>query len=98
MTIVKVNATVKRGHVAFSFTKRGVAFSLTKGKYGLFVRVEAIFKANWAAPPAGGVLRLVLQTFRHSIHENGSRYFLILGRLSVHSGLFLLAGHDSRLI
>ena len=98
MTIVKVNATVKIGGVAFSFTKRGVAFSLTNEKHGVFVGVEGIFKANWNAPPAGGVLRLVLQTFRHSIHENGSRYVLILGSLSVHSGLFLLAGHDSRLI
>ena len=43
--------------------KRGVAFSLTNGKHGLFVGFEGIFKANWATPPAGGVLRLVLQTF-----------------------------------
>ena len=63
MTIVKVNATVKIGGVAFSLTNRGVAFSLTNGKHGLFVGVEGIFKANWNAPPAGGVLRLVLQTF-----------------------------------
>jgi hypothetical protein len=63
LTIVKVNATVKRGGVAFSLTKRGVAFSLTSGKHGLFVGVEGIFKVNWATPPAGGVLRLVLQTF-----------------------------------
>ena len=91
MTIVKVNATVKRGHVAFSLTKRGVAFSLTNGRHGLFVGVEDIFKANWATPPAGGVLRLVLQTFRRSIHENGSGDVLILGSLSVHSGLFLQA-------
>ena len=38
-----------------------------------------------------GVLRLVLQTFRRSIHENGSGDVLILGSLSVHSGLFLQA-------
>ena len=63
MTIVKVNATVKIGGVAFSLTKRGVAFSLTNGKHGVFVGVEGIFKANWDAPPAGGALRLVLQTF-----------------------------------
>ena len=44
MTIVKVNATVKRGHVAFSFTKRGVAFSLTNGKHGVFVGVEGILR------------------------------------------------------
>ena len=50
MTIVKVNATVKKDHVAFSFTKRGVAFSLTNGKHGVFVGVESIFKANWDAP------------------------------------------------
>lgn len=68
MTIVKVKATVKRGRVAFSFTKRGVAFSLTNGKHGLFVGVEGIFKANWAPPPAGGVLRLVLQTLSSGGH------------------------------
>ena len=67
-TIVEVNATVQRGHVAFSFTKRGVAFSLTSGKHGLFVGVEGIFKANWATPPAGGVLRLVLQTLSSGGH------------------------------
>ena len=50
LAIVKVNATVKRGHVAFSLTKRGVAFSLTNGKHELFVGVEGIFKANWATP------------------------------------------------
>ena len=54
LTIVKVNATVKRRHIAFS---------LTNGRHGLFVGVEGIFKANWSAPPAGGALRLVLQTF-----------------------------------
>ena len=68
LTIVKVNATVKRGHVAFSLTKRGVAFSLTNGKHGLFVGVEGIFKVNWATPPAGGVLRLVLQTLSSGGH------------------------------
>ena len=43
MTIVKANATVKKGSVAISFTKRGVALSLTNGKHGLFVGVEGIF-------------------------------------------------------
>ena len=36
---------------------------VTNGKHEVFVGVEDIFKANWAAPPAGEVLRLVLQTF-----------------------------------
>ena len=41
-TIVKVNATVKRGGVAFSLTKRGGAFSLTNEKHGLFAGIEGI--------------------------------------------------------
>ena len=63
LTIVKVNTTVKWGGIAFSLTKRGIAFSLTNGRHGLFVGVEDILKAFRTTPPAGGVLRLVLQTF-----------------------------------
>ena len=64
--IVKVNATVKRGRIAFSLTKRGGAFSLTNGKHGLFVGVEGIFKANWATPPAGGGVAFSLTNFLSS--------------------------------
>ena len=65
MTIVKVNATLKRVSVAFSLTKTGGAFSLTNEKHGLFVGIEDIVKAPGTAipPPAGGGMRLVLQTF-----------------------------------
>ena len=51
MSIVKVNATVKMGGVAFSLTKTGGAFSLTNEKHGLFVDIEGIVKAPRTAIP-----------------------------------------------
>ena len=52
VTIVKVNATVKRGHVAFSLTKRGVAFSLTR-EFPSWRRFVEKGPGEWASPRGG---------------------------------------------